>query len=442
MKLFNLFIILIFLCNCSFDNKTGIWKNNTDTGQKEEKSLLSEFESLTTKNNVFNKIIQIDDNFDFQLSGTSNSSKWTDIFFNKSNNYKNFLYNNNNNLIFKSKRVTKNKVHEYLLYKDKNVITTDIKGNIIIFSINENKIKSKFNFYNKKYKKKEKILNLIVEENIIYASDNMGYLYAYDYFKNKVLWAKNYKIPFRSNLKISNNFLITSNQNNDLLFFNINNGNIIKTIPTEETLVKNEFINNLSLSENFLFFLNTYGSLYSVDLEKLQINWFLNLSQFLESQVNNLFLSSQVVYHLGKIIVYTNQFTYVLDSSTGSIIHKKNFSSYLNPLVIDDYLFLVTKNNLLISMNINTGKIMYSYNINQLIAEFLNTKEKSVNLKNIFLTNNKLFILLKNSYYLTVDLNGKLTSVRKLPTKIASNPIIVENSLIYLDNKYRISKID
>ena len=85
---------------------------------------------------------------------------------------------------------------------------------------------------------------------------------------------------------------------------------------------------------------------------------------------------------------------------------------------------------------------MYSYNINQLIAEFLNTKEKSVNLKNIFLTNNKLFILLKNSYFLTVDLNGKLTSVRKLPTNIASNPIIVENSLIYLDNKYRISKID
>ena len=158
MKLFNLLIIFIFLCNCSFDNKTGIWKNNTDTGQKEEKSLLSEFESLTTKNNVFKKIIQLDDNFNFQLSSTSNNSKWTDIFFNKSNNYENFLYDNNNNLIFKSKRVTKNKVHEYLLYEDKNVITSDIKGNIIVFSINENKIKRKFNFYNKKYKKKEKIL--------------------------------------------------------------------------------------------------------------------------------------------------------------------------------------------------------------------------------------------------------------------------------------------
>ena len=138
----------------------------------------------------------------------------------------------------------------------------------------------------------------------------------------------------------------------------------------------------------------------------------------------------------------TNQFTYVLDSETGSIIHKKNFSSYLNPLIIDDYLFLVSKNNLLISMSISTGKIIYSYNINQLIAEFFNSKEKTVNLKNIFITNNELFIILKNSFFLSLDLEGKLNSVNKLPTNIASNAIIVENSLMYLDNKYRISRID
>tara|TARA_A100001015_G_scaffold57477_1_gene63256 strand:+ start:1500 stop:2828 length:1329 start_codon:yes stop_codon:yes gene_type:complete len=442
MKLFYLFIILFFLSSCSFDNKTGIWKNDTLSGLKDEKNSFSEFKSISSKNNSFNKIIQLNENFKFQLSSPRNHSKWTDIYLKKSNNYENFIYNKNNNLIYKSKRVTKNKVQKYLLYKDENVIITDIKGNLIIFSTKENKIIKKFNFYKKKYKKKEKFLNLILINNTIYVADNIGYLYAYDYIKNKILWAKNYKIPFRSNLKISNNTLIASNQNNDLLFFNIENGNIIKTIPTEETLVKNEFINNLSLSENSLFFLNTYGSLYSVDLDKLQINWFLNLTQFLNSQVNNLFSSNQVVYHKGKIIVNTNQFTYVLDSETGSIIHKKNFSSYLNPLIIDDYLFLVSKNNLLISMSISTGKIIYSYNINQLIAEFFNSKEKTVNLKNIFITNNELFIILKNSFFLSLDLEGKLNSVNKLPTNIASNAIIVENSLMYLDNKYRISRID
>ena len=34
---------------------------------------------------------------------------------------------------------------------------------------------NKFNFYKKKYKKIKKNLNLIVENNIIYVSDNLGF---------------------------------------------------------------------------------------------------------------------------------------------------------------------------------------------------------------------------------------------------------------------------
>ena len=43
---------------------------------------------------------------------------------------------------------------------------------------------------------------MIVEDDFIYVCDNFGYLYALDYKNNKILWAQNYKIPFRSNIKI------------------------------------------------------------------------------------------------------------------------------------------------------------------------------------------------------------------------------------------------
>ena len=76
---------------------------------------------------------------------------------------------------------------------------------------------------------------------------------------------------FESNEYIleSKDKLILSNQNNHLYFINKNNGNILKLIPTEETVVKNKFINNISLDNESTFFLNTFGSLYSLDNNKL-----------------------------------------------------------------------------------------------------------------------------------------------------------------------------
>ena len=74
-----------------------------------------------------------------------------------------------------------------------------------------------FNFYKKKFKGIKKNLNLIVQNKIIYAADDMGYLYALDYSKQKLIWAHNYKVPFRSNLKIIDNKVVVSDQNNSIL---------------------------------------------------------------------------------------------------------------------------------------------------------------------------------------------------------------------------------
>ena len=154
------------------------------------------------------------------------------------------------------------------MYKDNKLILNDSKGNIIVFSIDNNEIISKFNFYKKKYKKIKKNLNLIIDKNIIYVSDNLGYLYAYNFELDKIIWAKSYKTPFRSNIKILQNKIIASNEKNDFLIFNKINGNIIKKIPTEETIINNSFKNNISLnrSKETLLFLNSYGTLYSITM--------------------------------------------------------------------------------------------------------------------------------------------------------------------------------
>jgi outer membrane protein assembly factor BamB len=323
------------------------------------------------------------------------------------------------------------------LYDNQKVIVTDDKGNIIVYSIEDQTIILKYNFYKKKFKKIKKILNIIIEDNIIYVGDNFGYLYALDYVNRKLLWAKNYKVPFRSNLKIKDKKILIADINNSLYLINKENGEKLKVIPTEETIVKNNFINSLVSSKDSFFYLNTYGSLYSIS-NKGEIKWFINLNQALEITSANLFYSNPIILHQDKLIVSTDLYLYIVDSNNGSIFSKVAITSLLKPVASGENLFLITKDNLLVCINLNTNKITYSIDISQNIANFLDTKKKSINIKSLAIINNDLFLFLNNSYLVKFSSAGKIKNINKLSSKLSSFPIFINKSIIYLNNKNKL----
>ena len=186
MRILLIFLIFIVTKGCSFDKKSGIWKNETNITNK-EKDDFQQFKNITTANTTFKKEIKIKKNFNFILPSLYDNSEWKDIFFNQSNNSKNFKYSNLNRKSFHSKKITKNKVDNYILFENDNIISTDQSGNINIHSLIEKRNIYKFNFYKKRFKKNIKKLNVIVENSIIYASDNLGYLYSLNYEEKKNL---------------------------------------------------------------------------------------------------------------------------------------------------------------------------------------------------------------------------------------------------------------
>ncbi len=438
-KILILFIILFY--GCSFDNKSGIWKNENLITEDASDSF-REFKKLAVTSNSFNQIINIKKNYDFKTQELIEAKEWKDIFYSDTNNLQNFKYLNLNKKNFRSKKISKKRISNYILSENNNIIFSDIKGNIFVFSLVEKKLITKFNFYKKKFKNIEKKLNLIIDNGLIFVSDNIGFLYAFDYKKNKVIWAKNYKIPFRSNLKISQDKLLASNQNNNLYFFNKYSGDISKLIPTEETAVKNRFINNLSLNNNYLLFLNTYGSLYAITKNNMEIKWLINLNQSLDINPSNLFSGNQIVNNNKKIIVSSNQFTFIIEAETGTILFKKNYSSIVKPIIINQHFFSISKNKFLIATNMNNGKILFSIDINKEIADYLKSKKKDVQIKSMMIANNKIFIFLKNSYLLKFELNGKLRNIDKLPYKLNTFPIFIDGSMVYFDFKNKLAVIN
>ena len=443
MKILYFLVILFFFIGCSFDDKSGIWKNDVNVSNgNDDKNQFKDFKKISSSYDFFDKEIPFDKKKSLKIPKLISPSEWRENFYSNSNNFDNFNYELLNNIHLKSKKLSKYPINDYLLFIDNKLILNDEGGNILIYSIEENKLITKFNFYKKKYKNFKKKLNLIAENDILYASDSLGYIYAYDIKKNNLIWAKNFKIPFSSNFKISNDKLFSADVNNTLLIINKNNGNIIKQIPSEENLVRNNFTNNLSQNNRSILYLNTFGSLYSVDKKNLNINWFVNLNPSMEINNLSLFESNQVINDENLIVITTNTFTYVLDARDGSIIYRTNFISSIKPLLINDHLVLISKNNLLIAFDIKKGEITYSYDINKKISEFLNIKKKQVQFKFLTIANNDLLIFLKNSYVLRFTIEGELKNIYRLPSKIKTYPIFIGTKMLFVDLKKKLFVIN
>ena len=362
---------------------------------------------------------------------------WHDKYFNSSNNLSNYSYNNLNKLVFKSKKLTRYNINNGLLFDDDKIITSDSKGNVIVYSIQNKKIILKFNFYKKKFKKKIKKLNIIFEKNIIYVGDNLGYLYALDLIQEKILWAKNIKIPIRSNLKIVKDKILLADINNSIYFINKSDGDSFKTIPTEEKKLKSNFISSFAFNKNSILYLNTNGSLYSLT-HNGKINWFLSLNQSIDFNTNNLFYSNPIVINDNKIIVSTEPYLYVFNAINGFKELKLTISSSVKPFISGENLFLITKNNLLVCINVNNGKIIYSIDVIQKIADFLKTKKKSISINFASIINNNLYLFLNNSYFVKFSPEGVLIDINKLPSRLNSYPMFVKNVIIYINKNNKL----
>ena len=442
MKFYLTLILLVILQSCSFDNKTGIWNNANEIAIKQDE-IFRDFETLYSEEKSFNSTIEASNNLKVKLKKKKTNLVWNDKFYNNSNNFDNFIYENINQLVFKSKKLSRNKLNENILFDGKNVITSDSRGNIIVYSTEKQEIIYQYNFYKKKLKKIEKKLNFIIENKIIYVADNIGYLYAINYLDKKIVWAKNYKKPFRSNLKITQDDLLVADQDNLLYFINKYNGNKKKNFPTEEVILKNNFYNSLANDDNNIFFLNTFGSLYSIILKDKKIQWFVNLNQSLDLNTNSLFYSNPIIINKNKIIVSSNPYLYILEKNSGLTKVKFLIDSIIKPISSGQKVFLVTKDQLLVCIDEDSGKVDFSIDINQETSNFLGTKnKKTLKAKMISIVNDELYLFLKNSYVIKVNMGGKIQQIDKLPAKLGTFPIFINNSIVYLNNKNRLIILD
>ncbi len=326
---------------------------------------------------------------------------------------------------------------------ENNLFFSDAKGNIGVFSLNENRIIFKYNFYKKKLKKYKKEIKLIVKKDFIIAVDNFGYAYSINYKQNKIVWAKNFLIPFRSNLKIINETLFLSDEKNKIILININNGDKIDELYTQPSKVVSKFESNLAIdNNNNLLFMSTSGVLYSLNLiNNKRINWIKNFKQ--ESEI--IYEGNPVTISKDNIIISDKNNISLLNVN-GNKIWDLNLKSNLPPVISGNTIFVVTKDNYLILINRDNGLIKYSKSINSLITKDFkkNLKRKIKEIEHIYLTGDKLLLISSNSYFIEINIQNiiNVNSIKKNSFEISSDIIFLNKEMVFINKSNRIYKVN
>ena len=437
-KIIIFIFFLIFLNNCSFDKKTGIWigsdsivKKDNDNNQNIEFVFKKQKNIIEEKELSPDQVIKLDNPISF--------SNWRQRYQNKSNNLSNILFLNEGNFK-KFSKVSNTNINNNILVDKDNLFFSDYNGNIGVFSLSENQLIYQFNFYKKKMKKNKKIIKLIVKNDSIIAADNFGYIYSINFKKKKIDWAKNYLIPFRSNLKIIEGILFLSDEKNKVILIDLQNGKKIDELYTQPSKTVSKFESNLAVeNNNNLLFLSTNGTLYSLNLiNKKVINWIQNFKS-----------ENEIVYKGNPIIVKDND---IMISSRDSIsllnlngarIWDLSIKLSTAPIISGNTIFAINKDNFLILINKNTGNIIYSKNIHSMIKkDFKKNFKKKIN--KLFLVNNKLLLISDNSYFIELNIEDitNVNSIKKNPFKISSDIIFLKNEMIFVSNSNRIYKVN
>ena len=427
-KILNLFILFLFILNCSLDTKTGLWSQS--------KKLSSENENVEKKLFDDTEIYEKEFNTELKIRLKNNFKK---------NSFVNNLLNNNGIVQFNGKlskiskyRFSKISQFDYyqpelLITKKNSLIFFDKKGTILNFSDN-NKLIWKNNIYSKTEKKHNPILYFASNDQILVVADSIAKYYAINLNNGKLLWSKNNSAPFNSQVKIFKNKFFAIDFENILRCYSIKDGKEIWSYKSEKSFIKSQQKLSFIINDNKLVFINTLGDLSSIDIETGNLVW-QTPTQSSAIYENYFSLKNSDLIVENKTIYFSNNKNefFAIDERNGVIKWKQSLNSNLRPTFADGLVFTVTIEGYLAAIDSRNGNIVRMTNVLNIIKNY---KKKNIKPEGFIIAEDKIYLSLNNGRLIIIEtLNGKSIDIKKIDNEKISRPYILNNNMfIVRDN--------
>ena len=431
-KFVKLIFILILLPSCSLKDTTGFWS---------EKKKLDKIENKLKPLSVKEKKISKEFNTDFFLKldpSKINLNKTS--FYDNNDGYTKYTGQLKGISKYNFSKIDnyENVDPELIFYKD-NVIFFDNNGTILNFDDNS-KLIWKQNIYSKEERKLNPLISMNIINNRLIITDNLSKFYSLNMKDGSVLWSKNHKTPFNSQIKIFKEHFFTIDSNNILFCFNINDGKKIWSYKTEKPFVNSTKKLSIVIKEDLVIFNNSIGDITGLNILSGALEWQIStqdtesFSELIDFKTSDLVINERSIFFSNN----KNNF-YSVDFATGSINWRQKIDSYIKPTVIDNLIFTVSEDGYFFVIEKKSGNII---RINDIFKNFKKSKRKTIYPTGFILNHKEVFISTSKGKLFTMSLEkGNIINIIKVDNNKISRPWI-KNDNMYLIKDNSILKLN
>ena len=432
-KILKIALFFLILSACSISKNSKFW---TSSKKIEQEPILK-----------VNEIILKEKSINLEL----NPSLKIKLFSKPVN--KSFINNFDNNngrinfdgLIENSSRLKYSKIKNFYQYDpvisfDKNnIIFFNKKGTILKFNDNS-KLVWKKNYYSKSEKKLNPVLLFANNKKILVIVDNITKYYAINIKTGELLWSKNNRAPFNSQVKIYKDNIYVVDYDNTLKAYSINNGDEIWSIKTQKSFIRSQKKLSLAIKNEKIYFNNSLGDISSVDINNGNLIWQIPTQSSLALDTGFFLKTSDIVVEKNALFFSNNQNEFFsLDAQTGNLNWKQEINSNLRPVIINDLIFTVTLEGYLVIVEKNSGNIVRS---NYLLNQFKEKKRPDIEPTGFIIGNKNIYLSNNIGRLSVIDIaTGVTKNILKIDNKKISRPAIFNKNLYIISNN-SIIKLD
>ena len=232
---------------------------------------------------------------------------------------------------------------ELIFTNDNSIVFFNGKGSI--FKINKDlKEIWKVNYYTKKEKKLKPIIYFAQVDNKLIAADNLSKVYLINLENGNLINTIENNAGFNSNIKVANDKFLIVDLNNTIRCFSSNKGNEIWNFDTENPFIKSKKKLSLIIKGELVFFINSIGDITALNINTGSVFWQTPTQSNLIYQEAFTLENSDLVFANDSIYFSNNKNElFSIDARTGIVNWKQTVNSTLEPVIIENLLFSVSR---------------------------------------------------------------------------------------------------